>query len=146
MLTETEKEVVDPRLTQKVTCAFKGTALSDLCEKLKNDTGIPVTAGPSVADEKVTLFCEKLPLREVMRQLSRPFGYTWLRSGKAGEYRYELLQDLKSQLSLEELAGASMRVDYSQPGEFQWGNPDLEWHWSRWVIILEHGRQGRWAP
>src|SRR5712692_8677715 len=103
MLTETEKEVVDNRLTQKVTCAFKGTALSDLCEMLKSDTGIPVTAGPSVADEKVTLFCEKLPLREVMRQLSRPFGYTWLRSGTPGQYRYELVQDLRSQLLEEEL-------------------------------------------
>src|SRR5262249_27851288 len=51
----------------------------------------------SVADEKVTLFCEKLPLREVMRQLSRPFGYTWLRSGKeGGDYRYELVQDLRN--------------------------------------------------
>src|SRR5437879_5165870 len=104
MLSETEKEVVDSRLTQKVTCAFKATALSDLCEKLKTDTGIQMTAGPSVADEKVTLFCEKLPLREVMRQLSRPFGYTWLRSRKeGGEYRYELVQDLRSQLLEEEL-------------------------------------------
>src|SRR5256885_10607203 len=103
MLAGTEKGVVDSRLTQKVTCAFKGTALSDLCEKLKIDTGIQLTAGPSVADEKVTLFCEKLPLREVMRQLSRPFGYTWLRSGKAGEYRYQLIQDLRSQLLEEEL-------------------------------------------
>ena len=51
----------------------------------------------------MTLFCEKLPLREVMRQLSRPFGYTWLRSGKPGEYQYELAQDLKSQLLEEEL-------------------------------------------
>src|SRR5262249_16099877 len=38
-----------------------------------------------------------------MRQLSRPFGYTWLRSGKPGEYRYELVQDLRSQLLEEEL-------------------------------------------
>jgi RNA polymerase sigma-70 factor, ECF subfamily len=132
MLSEREKEVVDSRLTQKVTCAFKGTALSDLCEKLKTDTGVHLTAGPSVADEKVTLFCEKLPLREVMRQLSRPLGYTWLRSKssdgrrqtgggspKSEEatdrppttdyrlpspvYRYELVQDLRSQLLEEEL-------------------------------------------
>jgi RNA polymerase sigma-70 factor (ECF subfamily) len=143
MLSETEKEIVDPRLTQKVTCAFKGTALSDLCEKLKSDTGVHLAAGPSVADEKVTLFCEKTPLREVMRQLSRPFGYTWLRSGQAFRrsgvrafgsdkngpafdlavperlnaqdhrfaavpperlnYRYELVQDLRSQLLEEEL-------------------------------------------
>ena len=103
MLPEAEKEIVDSRLTQKVTCAFKGTALSDLCEKLKTDTGIHMSAGPSVADEKVTLLCQKLPLREVMRQLSRPLGYTWLRSGTPGKYRYELAQDLRSQLLEEEL-------------------------------------------
>ena len=64
-----EAAIVDPRLSREVTCAFKATALSDLCEQLAADTGIQLTAGPSVADEKVTLFCEKLPLREVMRQL-----------------------------------------------------------------------------
>src|SRR5438046_5875962 len=38
-----------------------------------------------------------------MRQLSRPFGYTWLRSGTPGQYHYELVQDLRSQLLEEEL-------------------------------------------
>src|SRR4029077_6814358 len=75
-----EAAIVDPRLAREVTCAFKAMALSDLCDQLRSDTSIQLTAGPSVADEKVTLFCEKLPLREVMRQLSRPFGYAWLRS------------------------------------------------------------------
>src|SRR5262249_3285510 len=130
--TRREAAVVDARLVREVTCAFKATALSDLCEKLRADTGIQLMAGPSVADEKVTLFCEKLPLREVMRQLSRPFGYTWLRSPFADgrrqsvvgspnsdrskdrpsttdyrlpstAYRYELVQDLRSQLLEEEL-------------------------------------------
>jgi RNA polymerase sigma-70 factor (ECF subfamily) len=103
MLPEAGKEVVDSRLTQKLTCAFKATALSDLCEHLRGETGVHLAAGNSVADEKVTMFCEKTPLRDVMRQLSRPFGYTWLRSGKPGEYRYELVQDLRSQLLEEEL-------------------------------------------
>jgi hypothetical protein len=98
-----EVAVVDPRLSCAVTLAQKSTALSDLCDGLRADTGIHLAAGPSVADEKVTLFCEKLPLRDVMRQLSRPFGYTWLRSGKTGEYKYELVQDLRSQLLEEEL-------------------------------------------
>jgi hypothetical protein len=56
-----------------------------------------------VADEKVTIFCEKTPLRQVMREINRLFGYAWLRSGKPGEYRYELEQDLRSQLLEEEL-------------------------------------------
>src|SRR5205823_7017740 len=99
-----EAAIVDPRLAREVTCAFKATALADLCDHLRADTGIQLSAGASVADEKVTVFCEKLPLREVMRQLSRAFGYTWLRSKKeGGEYRYELVQDLKSQLLEEEL-------------------------------------------
>jgi hypothetical protein len=95
--------VVDARLARKVTLAVKATALSDLCERLRGDTGIQLGAGQSVADEKVTLFCKEMPLRDVMRQLSRPFGYAWLRSGKAGEYQYELAQDLRSQLLEEEL-------------------------------------------
>src|SRR5262249_36624776 len=78
-------------------------ALADLCEHLRADTGINLTAGPSIADEKVTIFCQQQPLREVMRRLCRPFGYTWLRSGKADDYRYELVQDLRSQLLEEEL-------------------------------------------
>jgi hypothetical protein len=98
-----EAAIVDPRLSREVTLQEKGTALSDLCEHLRADTGIQLSAGQSVADEKVSLFCRKMPLRDVMRQLSRPFGYTWLRSGKAGEYRYELVQDLRSQLVEEEL-------------------------------------------
>jgi hypothetical protein len=98
-----EAAIVDARLAREVTCAFKATALSDLCDRLRSDTGIQLVAGNSVADEKVIVFCEKLPLRDVMRQLSRPFGYTWLRSGTPGAYRYELVQDLKSQLLEEEL-------------------------------------------
>jgi hypothetical protein len=98
-----EAAVVDARLAREVTVAAKGMALSDLCERLKTESGIEVRSGNSVADEKVTVFCGRTPLREVMRQLGRPFGYTWLRSGKAGEYRYELAQDLKSQLLEGEL-------------------------------------------
>jgi hypothetical protein len=116
-----EAAIVDPGLSREVTCAFKGAALSDLCDQLRAETGIPLSAGPSVVDEKVTLFCDKMPLRDVMRQLSRPFGYTWLRSKEASgvrrqalregppnpnaqrpspnaSYRYELVQDLRSQL------------------------------------------------
>jgi hypothetical protein len=96
-----EAAIVDPRLSREVACAYKATALVDLCDRLRVEAGIQLGAGGSVADEKVTLFCKKMPLREVMRQLSRPFGYTWLRSGKAGAWKYELVQDLRAQL-LEE--------------------------------------------
>src|SRR5262249_17322057 len=71
---------VDSRLDQKVTVALKAMALADVCDRLRAESGVALTAGPSVADDKVTLFCQELPLRDLMRELSRPFGYTWVRS------------------------------------------------------------------
>src|SRR5438094_142536 len=47
-----EAAIVDPRLSCQVTLQFKATALSDLCERLRNDTAIHLEAGRSVADEK----------------------------------------------------------------------------------------------
>jgi hypothetical protein len=95
--------VVDARLTREVTLACKGMAFSDLCDQLRHDTGIELSAGPSAADEKVTIFCEKRPLRDIMREINRVFSFTWLRSGRPGAFKYELEQDLKSQLLEEEL-------------------------------------------
>jgi hypothetical protein len=46
--------------------------------------------------------------------------------------------------SLDELAGATLRVEYTQPGWFQWGNPDSS-DWQNWVILLEPGPLGRRA-
>jgi RNA polymerase sigma-70 factor (ECF subfamily) len=51
MLTDTDRDVVDDRLTQKVTLAFKEAALADLCEHLRSETGISLLAGQCVADE-----------------------------------------------------------------------------------------------
>src|SRR5205823_3356038 len=123
----TERDVIDRRLTKKVTCAFKGTALSDVCEHLRADTSVHLAAGPSVADEKITLFCAELPLREVMRQLSRPFGYTWLRSGKPDAYGYELAQDLRSLLVEEELRNRDRHAALlSLEGEMERFRPYLD--------------------
>jgi hypothetical protein len=49
-------------------------------------------------------------------------------------------------IPLEVFAGARLRIDYTRPGEFQWGDPDLAWSWTRWFVIREPGRQGRWSP
>jgi hypothetical protein len=98
-----EKEVIDARLARKVTLGVKGMAFSDLCEQLSRDTGIELMAGKTTADDKVTIFCKEKPLRDVMRQVTRVFGFAWRRSGEAGSYRYELAQDLRSQLMEEEM-------------------------------------------
>jgi hypothetical protein len=98
-----EKEVVDARLVRTVTIGVKGMAFSDLCKKVTDETGIELKAGRSAADDKVTLFCKNKPLRDLMRQINLVFGFHWLRSGEPGAYRYELMQDLRSQLMEEEL-------------------------------------------
>jgi hypothetical protein len=45
--------------------------------------------------------------------------------------------------SLDELAGATLRVEYTQPGQFQWGEPGWSGYYTRWVIPLGPGRQDR---
>jgi hypothetical protein len=98
-----EAAVVDARLFQKVGLQQKAVSLEELCRELARQSGIRIEASRGVADEKVTAFVKERSLREVMRQVTRLFGYTWLRVGKGGEYRYELIQDLRSQLMEEEL-------------------------------------------
>jgi hypothetical protein len=42
--------------------------------------------------------------------------------------------------SLEDLAGATLRVDYTVPGGFEWRGPDPAWR--QWVVPVVPGRQG----
>jgi hypothetical protein len=64
----------------------------------------------------------------------------------AQQQRFLVLAGLSDPLSLQELQGAALRVDYSQPGEYQWGNPDFAFTPAFWVVIMEPGRDGRWLP
>jgi hypothetical protein len=77
----------------KLTLALKGMALSDLCDRLRTETGVPLVAEPGVADDKVTLLCERTPLRDLIRHLSRALEYAWVWKQRKGIYRYELVRD-----------------------------------------------------
>jgi hypothetical protein len=98
-----ESGVMDARLQKPVHLAVKGIAFSRLCGELQAQTGVILIAGRVVADDKITVFCERRPLRELMRAVSRLFGFTWIRSGETGTYQYELTQTLRSQLAEEAL-------------------------------------------
>lgn len=144
-----EAAVVDPRLACEVTLAVKGTALTDLCDQLREQTSIRVAAGRSVADDKVTVFCERLPLRTVMRAINRLFGYTWLRSGKEGDYRYELEQDLKSQFTEEALRNRDLSAGLlAMDAEMQAYRPYLGVSFAelkqRWDQVSEATKQHLW--
>jgi hypothetical protein len=77
----------------KVTLALKTVALADLCERLQQETGLPLVAERSVAGEKMTLFCRQRSVRDVMRQLSRTLGYAWEWRGKKEAGHFELMRD-----------------------------------------------------
>jgi hypothetical protein len=98
-----EKEIVDARLTHKVTLACKAASFRDVCSSLRKTTGIDLRANQTVADEKATLFCDDCPLRDIMRQITHVFGFVWVRKGQEGDYAYELLQDVRSRIAEEEL-------------------------------------------
>lgn len=44
--------------------------------------------------------------------------------------------------SLEELDGAALRVDYTLPGGFQWGDPGMNQN-LQWVVPMDQGPRGR---
>jgi hypothetical protein len=48
--------------------------------------------------------------------------------------------------TLQELDGAILRVEYTQPGSFQWGEPGWNGYSARWMIRLGTGRDGRRVP
>jgi hypothetical protein len=48
--------------------------------------------------------------------------------------------------SLEDLAGAVLRVEYTPPGGFQWGEPGWSGYYTRWVLPLEPGLRGKRVP
>lgn len=105
-----QKEIVDARLAQNVTVSVKATAFSELCKQLRDSTGIEMKAARSVADDKATIFCTNVPLRDLMRQINHVFGFTWARQGEPGKYEYELTQDLRSQLAEQELCNRDINA------------------------------------
>ena len=95
--------VVDARLFQKVKLQLKGVSLTDFCVELGKQAGVTLRTSRGVQDEKVTVFVKETPARDVMREVARLFGYHWARSGEEGAYKYDLLQDLRSQLAEQEM-------------------------------------------
>jgi hypothetical protein len=53
------------------------------------------------------------------------------------------LPDAEPLQSLADLDGAVLRVDYSLPGSFQWGDPGMFHSWPCWVVPTVPGPQGR---
>jgi len=94
-----QANVVDAHLVQNVSLQVKHASMDELCQELERRTGVRISAGRNVRDENVTIFIKKRPLRDVMREISRVFGFVWEREGDEGAYRYRLRQDTAAEIA-----------------------------------------------
>jgi len=83
----------DERLYKKHTIKAAGIPLKELLEQLTKDTGVELTAGPSVAEDKVILFALERPLADSLRVIARFFNFNWTRAGRPGSFTYTLSQN-----------------------------------------------------
>lgn len=60
-----------------VTLAVKGESLSDVMQLLQNQSGLRLRVSKEISDQKVTVFVDNQPLRDVMKALCSLFGYKW---------------------------------------------------------------------
>lgn len=86
----------DTRLEAPVTLRLPRAPLSQVVKELEQQTGVRLKTSAETADEPAILHISKQPVREVMNRLAALFHYRWSRSGAPGQYRYELVQDLKA--------------------------------------------------
>jgi hypothetical protein len=86
----------DLRLQKAVTLRLNRRPLSAVTAELGRQAGVQIRASLDVADEPVILFLTDRPVREVMHRLASLLGYRWRRTGPAGQYEYEIFQDMRS--------------------------------------------------
>jgi hypothetical protein len=101
-------------LDKPVTYAEPKIPLGDLVAKVAADTGARLTAHSSTADEPVTVVVKEMPARRLLEELAGHLDYLWMRQGKAGEERFEIVQDVagrqrEERLRNDHLAAADQR-------------------------------------
>jgi len=109
---EKELQITDAKLYKPVSLALKHATMSELCSELSRQTGEPIYCGHNVADDNITIYIGSRPAREIMREVSRVFGFTWERSGKDGAYRYMLKQDVAAQVAEERLRSNDLEAEF----------------------------------
>ena len=75
-----------------------------------------------------------------------PAGLPFTRMTLAQQKQFIEHATLYDPLACHELPSATMRVEYTQPGWFQWANPALAPHWMYYLVAVEPGRTGHSVP
>jgi hypothetical protein len=141
---EEEAKVVDARLFRKVTLSSKAEPLEALCGRLAEQTGVKIQASRGVRDERVTVFVEDRPARDVMREVARLFGYHFGRTGEPNAYQYELVQDLRSQLAEEEMRNRDVHEALlALDEEMAWFRPYLGRNMDQQIERVNRNQDGK---
>jgi len=106
----------DARLEQQVWVHATNQRIADLLAGLTRATGVTLVAHLEVADERVCVWAENHPLKDLMRDLRHLHGYYWSRSKSGGQYAYSLWQDAQSRAREE---AEVQRLALDEQREFQ---------------------------
>jgi hypothetical protein len=105
----------DVNLDKLVTYQTRGESIGIVVDALAQASGIALRAGTSskdweVRDRKISIFANKLPLRELMNSISRTTNFKWQISGEDSSKTYRLVWDNKSRAQTLELSDKSTTV------------------------------------
>lgn len=98
----------EPRLQASVDVSAFEEPLGELVTRLGKAAGIPLRANGAAADEWVTLFARRRPLREVLSVLAEHFDFVWTRQTKDSATTYVLTQTVAARRREEALRAADL--------------------------------------
>jgi hypothetical protein len=154
-----------PELEKPVTVAETKIPLSELVQKVSEETGVPLTAAREVADEPVALAVTAMPARELLQQIADLLDYQWHRvpgpRTPNTEHRtpiLEIYQDLASKQREEALRQARVAEVVRQlqeelkrctelaalsPEAFQHLSDEADRYWQEWWQLTRAQQQAR---
>jgi hypothetical protein len=72
----------DRRLAARVEIRSDAETTPEVCARLSKETGVSLTAHPSLSNDLVVLYAPNRPAAEVMKMLAEHFAWQWIKSGE----------------------------------------------------------------
>lgn len=100
----------DPRLDRELTLARQDVPLGELLPEVGRVIGVRLSAGTATADDRVTVFLDRRPAREVLARIARHFEFEWRREATG----YRLIRSSIAARREEELRQADRRAQIAR--------------------------------
>ena len=102
-------QLEDERLTKGLTFAVPISTVQGIAAEVMKQTGVDLRIDPGVREDKVTLYCESVSARDVLRQLAKVFRCQWVSGDRF--IRLERLPEAERERTAWVSAHASGRDD-----------------------------------